>query len=628
MYNSDLFHAGTLENVPQEKIDKNSLLSKLSTIDRTLAAVPQDDQGAAPSGAHTQTSTGAAQQLVGSTVQGAPQPALNLDQQPAGGMPGSFADAGKLSAAPAGSAPVLATGKPRMEVTPYPARKVEPVADWPAQSRSQSPEPVLDMLASQMEQQSVQLMHQVAMAVASMPEQSGQQPEGTACVRPESVSVQGAPPVEVPASVAAGTTGPVGVGPALGQQDTQPASSDCIVNPLFKGLQVEQPEPAFGSLVTRIRATELRLQEAILSLSEATQRFKQELPTTVPFAQGSVVGACDSSMLPTRPATQPHACSMCQTPHPPRGQVSWNGDVTNPDGAEDVCAPLCRLGWTPLNPLYPVSSRSVSPSSHAQSPRRSPSPNKVVPQPPAYKFSTYEPAKDAQDSPSSSPGQYDEEAAKQQSRRERESMFLPMDPVNLPMKPKASLHTAAAMARASRIQSQLAQIHSQPPESLTAAAMTRASKIQSHLAKMHSEAPEPVRETSRSSLVRPPNLPVGRPSAVGSLLSESSTWSLEQSTLENDLLACHVPEEATERLSLGPQGLRDHYRRKSSKVDARQLNKAAKTRGSMRVSIHPQAAVPRESEVEGSVSEPGESDDSGTSGTFNSFLASATPAPC
>lgn len=164
-------------------------------------------------------------------------------------------------------------------------------------------------------------------------------------------------------------------------------------------------------------------------------------------------------------------------------------------------------------------------------------------------------------------------------------MLLPLSTVNLPLKPKGSavgLAGAAAMARPSRIQSQLTAMHTEP------------------LA--------PVREGSRSSMMRasmarPPNLPVGRPSAVGSVISEASSWSLEQSAVEDDLLSCRVPEDATERLNLGPQGLREHYRRKSSKIDVKQAAKAAKARGSMRVSIHPQAAAPLETQFECSASE-------------------------
>ena len=540
-----------------------------------------------------QMSASAAQQLVGNALQDAPQTAPSVYKQPPDDGHGSLADGAQVAAAAAGCGSAFDLVK-----AAHPERKAEIGGDSPGQSLSQSPEPAQDMLTSQMEQQSVQLMHQVAMAVARMPDQSGRQLEGAEWAGPESVPAIGAPQVGLPSNEAARTPRTVVSGPSFGGQGTQPVSSGCIVNPLFKGQQVEPSEPAFGGLVTRIRATEVRLQEAILSLTEATQRFKQELPTPVPFSQSSFAGACmrsDKSILSSRPATQPHPCSVCQTTQPSRGQISWNGGLTSPDAVEDVCAPLCRLGWTPLNPLYPVSSRSVSPASHAPSPRRSPSPHKPA-QSLGHSLSFHEPAHIAQDALQSSHGTYDVAAAKQQSRRERDSMFLPLNPVNMPLKPKASLVTADAMAEASRIQSQLAHMHPEPP-----AAVREGSRS----------------STSRASMTRPPNLPIERPSAVGSVLSESSTWSLEQPPRHDDLLT-NMPEDATERLSLGPQGLREHYRRKSSRVDGRQVNKAAKTRGSMRVSIHPQAAGPSQTEVESTVSEPAESDESAKSGTRKS----------
>lgn len=581
------YHTGALESVPQGKMDTQGLLSKLRAIDKTLSAVPREDEVSTASGAQMQAYASTLQQQAANVLQGVSQAGLiQPAQQSLSVMNDALANAGGLATGPAGHCE--STGRPPVEA-PYPVFKTQTAESSLGQtrSRSQSPEPALDVLTSQMEQQSVQLMHHVAMAVTNIPEQSGQQLEVAGWAGAEDVTAMGASQVGMPSIECIGSTigNPGMARPVHGHQSTQPASPGCIINSLFSRQQVEQPEPTFGSLVTRIRATEMRLQEAILSLTEATQHFKQELPTPVPFSPGILPGArapSDRSISPSRPATQPHSWAVCRTPQSTRARFSWTGHVACEEAVDDVCAPLGSLGWTPLNPLYPASSRSVSPDSYAPSMNRSQSPEKAA-RPPMPNFSPRDSAQIAQ-SPLASPplpsqGNYDVEAAQQQSRRERDSMFQPSTPVNRPLKPKTSMAGIAG------------------------AAMARASKIQLSLADIQAEPPAPAKEGSRSSMARPPNLPVGRPSAVGSMVSESSSWSLDQSAVEDDLLSFPVPEDAIERLSLGPQGLRENYRRRSSKMDPRQFAKVSKLRGSMRVSIHPHASRPLETEAECSVSE-------------------------
>ena len=146
-------------------MDTQSLLSRLGDIDQTLAVVPREGETQATTRAPAQEPAYAVTQRAVNNFQGISQSVPGRAQyQLLPDMHGKFPvtankDAGATSLQ---TASTEATA-PQMNA---PKSAAQP------EGKSQKSEPALDVLASQMEQQSVQLMQHVAMAVANMPEQS------------------------------------------------------------------------------------------------------------------------------------------------------------------------------------------------------------------------------------------------------------------------------------------------------------------------------------------------------------------------------------------------------------------------------------------------------------------------
>lgn len=203
----------------------------------------------------------------------------------------------------------------------------------------QSPSPELDAIASQMDAHSAELLHHVSIAMS-----------------------------QLPGARAASVSAPAGQ--AIPAQSTSlPVKTHSYVqNPLFVNSAAQsQPEtetrsglPAsFADLISRIRVTEYRLQEAITSLTEATHRFKQEMP------QHSVREPCSQQASPPLFLKAPHVAPNSASSSP--AQLLHMGHSSDRRPGSKIASPLCSLQWTQLNPLCHASSLSVSPDSQMTS---------------------------------------------------------------------------------------------------------------------------------------------------------------------------------------------------------------------------------------------------------------------
>lgn len=200
----------------------------------------------------------------------------------------------------------------------------------------QSPGPELDAIASQMDAHSAELLHHVSIAMSQLP-----------AARATTVS---APAIQ--AMPAQYTSSPV-------------QTHNYVQNPLFVNLAGQsqpatQPEvPAsFADLISRIRLTEYRLQEAITSLTDATHRFKQEIP------QHSVREPFSQQVNQPHFLKPSHAVPNSSSSSP--AQLLHMGYNSDPEGSM-IASPLRSLQWTQLNPLCRASSHSVSPDSQMPS---------------------------------------------------------------------------------------------------------------------------------------------------------------------------------------------------------------------------------------------------------------------
>lgn len=116
---------------------------------------------------------------------------------------------------------------------------------------------------------------------------------------------------------------------------------------------------SFSDLISRIRLTEFRLQEAITSLDDATHRFKQEIPKSV--VDKAQDARCDQQLC-VMPSHQNLSAPEFSPEQPLRKGFMPEDEDTN------VASPLRSLEWTQLNPLYPASSHSASPEPQTSRP--------------------------------------------------------------------------------------------------------------------------------------------------------------------------------------------------------------------------------------------------------------------
>lgn len=214
-------------------------------------------------------------------------------------------------------------------------------------SRSHSPQ--LDAIASQMDAHSAELLHHISVAMTQLPAAPGttaKEQATQALAQPHSSGIDDS---------------------VMSQRHSSSPmrSRGYIQNPLFVkssatsklGTGLEGHMSPFSDLISRIRLTECRLQEAITSLTDATHRFKEEMPN-------DPANGCAHHPLGTQPAMQlPHdGPESCQSPQ----LRPWTDSSACPKSGT-VASPLRSLEWTQLNPLYPASSRSTSPASQVTS---------------------------------------------------------------------------------------------------------------------------------------------------------------------------------------------------------------------------------------------------------------------
>lgn len=214
------------------------------------------------------------------------------------------------------------------------------------ESESHSHGPQLHAIASQMDAHSAELLRHVSVAMSKLPAAPGAVP-----------GVQGSHAQQRYRAVDAGSSGlPSHRNSSLVQ------SHGYIHNPLFVNTaskhqpdRMQEVPTSFSDLISRIRLTEGRLQEAITSLTDATHRFQEEIPhNTVIDPMHKVLCQPD--------AVQPSHAAHVSTLTP----LNQKNDRSE-SAIRQIASPLRSLEWTQLNPLYPASSCSISPESQLTS---------------------------------------------------------------------------------------------------------------------------------------------------------------------------------------------------------------------------------------------------------------------
>eukprot|EP00892_Ulva_mutabilis_P008199 jgi/Ulvmu1/5751/UM025_0005.1 len=210
-------------------------------------------------------------------------------------------------------------------------------------------QPQIDAIARQMDVHSAELLHHISVAMSQLPSASAFTDN-----KKGSQSLQLAERKEVGGAVMPER-----------QSSTAVRSHGYIQNPLFvnsaatskPASNLEPSTSPFSDLISRIRLTEDRLQEAITSLTDATHRFKEEIPHEAV----------------RRPTYQQLKEQDAMAGEHERSQVSALSQLCSRAGHSgrhsngNVASPLQSLEWTQLSPLYPASSRSMSPESQITS---------------------------------------------------------------------------------------------------------------------------------------------------------------------------------------------------------------------------------------------------------------------
>jgi hypothetical protein len=222
-----------------------------------------------------------------------------------------------------------------------------PVPDSPA--RTESPSPRLRLSAERlsnlskcMEARSAELTQHIALAMAQLPYLHPQSP---------SPDLKGS---ATPARVSSELPMPVVCTQVANRASTEPqpatAEAEACLQPRAAGPYVEMLPENYNELVCKIRTTEARLQDAISSLTSAMRNFR--------LARMSPTPSSHARSLDPSPS---HRCACSP-------ELSLSSEA--PPLMAEAIDELQEVSWTRLNPLYPASSQSVSPTSHSLSPTR------------------------------------------------------------------------------------------------------------------------------------------------------------------------------------------------------------------------------------------------------------------
>ena len=249
----------------------------------------------------------------------------------------------------------------------------------PAQSESPVPPELrhsaerLSKLLQCTEARSAELTQHVALAMAQLPRMRSRSASPVRTAHPPTASPGAQQATGHAAAATAGVyTAQQAQHGAVASPSMSPEEVTCDVaqNAAVAGSRISLSPENYNELVAKIRATEARLQEAICSLTAATRNFR--------------LARCDAAPPP------PEQAPVEAIPLDNAREQLWEGGSLaqralslsldggpscEPSPQAPTDADEQEVSWTPLNPLYPASSRSASPQPRAaQPPSRIPSP--------------------------------------------------------------------------------------------------------------------------------------------------------------------------------------------------------------------------------------------------------------